>query len=161
MGVYHGVHQRRSIQEVSIQDRFIKGCLSEGVCPRGVHPKGTSEWVLPRRPQGLQAQVSGAGAEGPCSCLVPLLPSLCPADRLPTGRREAAPRDLLAMRLHLDNGTALPAAAAVRLRWRVGVMSGCPRQRAGMGHRDEAGAPSPCSIRVPPCLVTLPVPSRC
>ncbi|KFQ92533.1 Roundabout 4, partial [Nipponia nippon] len=39
-------------------------------------------------------------------------------DRLPTGRREAAPRDLLAMRLHLDNGTALPAAA-VQLRWRM------------------------------------------
>ncbi|KFP88239.1 Roundabout 4, partial [Apaloderma vittatum] len=28
------------------------------------------------------------------------------------------PRDLLAVRLHLDNGTALPAAA-VRLRWRT------------------------------------------
>ncbi|KAM6370661.1 roundabout homolog 4 [Pluvialis apricaria] len=39
-------------------------------------------------------------------------------DRLPTGRREAVPQDLLAMRLHLDNGTALPAAA-VRLRWRM------------------------------------------
>ncbi|KAM6234865.1 roundabout homolog 4 [Spheniscus humboldti] len=39
-------------------------------------------------------------------------------DRLPTGRQEAAPRDLLAVRLHLDNGTALPAAA-VQLRWRM------------------------------------------
>ncbi|XP_068274213.1 roundabout homolog 4 isoform X2 [Nyctibius grandis] len=34
------------------------------------------------------------------------------------GRRDAAPRDLLAVRLHLDNGTALPSAA-VQLRWRV------------------------------------------
>ncbi|KAM8989296.1 roundabout homolog 4 [Ara ararauna] len=39
-------------------------------------------------------------------------------ERLPTGRRDAAPRDLLAMRLHLDNGTVLPTAA-VRLRWRM------------------------------------------
>ncbi|KAM9269318.1 roundabout homolog 4 [Morus bassanus] len=39
-------------------------------------------------------------------------------DWLPTGRREAALRDLLAMRLHLDNGTTLPAAA-VQLRWRM------------------------------------------
>ncbi|KFV95199.1 Roundabout 4, partial [Eurypyga helias] len=29
------------------------------------------------------------------------------------GQREAAPQDLLAMRLHLDNGTTLPAAAAM------------------------------------------------
>ncbi|KFQ23770.1 Roundabout 4, partial [Mesitornis unicolor] len=34
------------------------------------------------------------------------------------GRQEAAPRDLLAARLHLDNGTVLPAAA-VQLRWRM------------------------------------------
>ncbi|XP_042656484.1 roundabout homolog 4 isoform X3 [Tyto alba] len=34
------------------------------------------------------------------------------------GWQEAAPRDLLAVRLHLDNGTVLPAAA-VRLRWRM------------------------------------------
>ncbi|KFP24774.1 Roundabout 4, partial [Colius striatus] len=33
-------------------------------------------------------------------------------------RREAAPRDLLAVRLQLDNVTALPSAA-VRLRWRM------------------------------------------
>ncbi|NWV07217.1 ROBO4 protein, partial [Ptilonorhynchus violaceus] len=39
-------------------------------------------------------------------------------DRLVTGQREAAPRDLLAVRLHLDNGTALPTAA-VQLRWRM------------------------------------------
>ncbi|XP_061332158.1 roundabout homolog 4 isoform X1 [Pezoporus flaviventris] len=39
-------------------------------------------------------------------------------ERLPTGRRDAAPRDLLAMRLHLDNGTVLPTAA-VRLRWQM------------------------------------------
>ncbi|XP_054659155.1 roundabout homolog 4 isoform X1 [Grus americana] len=39
-------------------------------------------------------------------------------DRLPTGRWEAAPQDLLAVRLHLDNGTTLPAAA-VQLRWRM------------------------------------------
>ncbi|KAM4646367.1 LOW QUALITY PROTEIN: roundabout homolog 4 [Amazona ochrocephala] len=39
-------------------------------------------------------------------------------ERLPTGRRDAAPRDLLAVRLHLDNGTVLPTAA-VRLRWRM------------------------------------------
>ncbi|KAM9519654.1 roundabout homolog 4 [Guaruba guarouba] len=39
-------------------------------------------------------------------------------ERLPTGRRDAAPRDLLAMRLHLDNGTVLPTAA-VWLRWRM------------------------------------------
>ncbi|XP_050179097.1 roundabout homolog 4 isoform X2 [Myiozetetes cayanensis] len=39
-------------------------------------------------------------------------------DRLPTGRQDTAPRDLLAVRLHLDNGTALPTAA-VRLRWRM------------------------------------------
>ncbi|KAM7083000.1 roundabout homolog 4 [Ciconia maguari] len=36
----------------------------------------------------------------------------------PTGRQEAAPRDLLAVRLHLDNGTVLPAAA-IQLRWRM------------------------------------------
>ncbi|XP_030361464.1 roundabout homolog 4 isoform X2 [Strigops habroptila] len=39
-------------------------------------------------------------------------------ERLPPGRRDAAPRDLLAMRLHLDNGTVLPTSA-VRLRWRM------------------------------------------
>ncbi|NXM17927.1 ROBO4 protein, partial [Ploceus nigricollis] len=39
-------------------------------------------------------------------------------DRLPTGRQETAPRDLLAVRLHLDNGTALPTAA-VQLRWQM------------------------------------------
>ncbi|NXO58033.1 ROBO4 protein, partial [Aramus guarauna] len=39
-------------------------------------------------------------------------------DRLPTGRWEAVPQDLLAMRLHLDNATTLPAAA-VQLRWRM------------------------------------------
>ncbi|XP_059685702.1 roundabout homolog 4 [Gavia stellata] len=39
-------------------------------------------------------------------------------DQLPTGRWEAAPRDLLAVRLHLDNGTALPTAA-IRLHWRM------------------------------------------
>ncbi|XP_033925525.1 roundabout homolog 4 isoform X2 [Melopsittacus undulatus] len=39
-------------------------------------------------------------------------------ERLPTAQRDAAPRDLLAMRLHLDNGTVLPTAA-VRLRWRM------------------------------------------
>ncbi|KFV07916.1 Roundabout 4, partial [Pterocles gutturalis] len=33
-------------------------------------------------------------------------------------RREATPRDLLAIRLHLDNGTTLPAAA-VQLRWQM------------------------------------------
>ncbi|XP_067166127.1 roundabout homolog 4 [Apteryx mantelli] len=36
-----------------------------------------------------------------------------------TGGQEAVPRDLLAVRLHLDNSTALPSAAAVRLHWRV------------------------------------------
>ncbi|XP_075377394.1 roundabout homolog 4 [Mycteria americana] len=36
----------------------------------------------------------------------------------PTGRQEAVPRDLLAVRLHLDNGTVLPAAA-IQLRWRM------------------------------------------
>lgn len=86
--------------------------------------------------------------------------SLCPTDGLPTGRQEAAPRDLLAVRLHLDNGTALPTAA-VQLRWRVGVVLGCPHLRGGMGHGDEAGAPSPWPICIPPCLVTLPIPSRC
>ncbi|KAM6400272.1 LOW QUALITY PROTEIN: roundabout homolog 4 [Rhynochetos jubatus] len=40
-------------------------------------------------------------------------------DRLPMGQREAAPQDLLAMRLHLDNGTTLPTTAAVQLRWRM------------------------------------------
>ncbi|KFZ47943.1 Roundabout 4, partial [Antrostomus carolinensis] len=39
-------------------------------------------------------------------------------ERLPTGRRESGPWDLLAIKLHLDNGTALPTAA-VRLRWRM------------------------------------------
>ncbi|XP_069737928.1 roundabout homolog 4 isoform X2 [Phaenicophaeus curvirostris] len=39
-------------------------------------------------------------------------------DRLPTGRQEAVPWDLLAVRLHLDNGTVLPTAA-VLLRWRM------------------------------------------
>uniref|UniRef100_A0A8C4UUQ1 Roundabout homolog 4 n=1 Tax=Falco tinnunculus TaxID=100819 RepID=A0A8C4UUQ1_FALTI len=46
-------------------------------------------------------------------------------DRLPTGRREAAPWDLLAVRLHLDNGTAL-LTAAVRLRWRMLVPAPVP-----------------------------------
>ncbi|XP_035411734.1 roundabout homolog 4 isoform X2 [Cygnus atratus] len=40
-------------------------------------------------------------------------------DQLPAGRREATPRDLLAVRLQLDNGTALPTAAAAWLRWRM------------------------------------------
>ncbi|XP_064380444.1 roundabout homolog 4 isoform X2 [Dromaius novaehollandiae] len=35
------------------------------------------------------------------------------------GGQEAVPRDLRAVRLHLDNSTALPSAAAVQLRWRV------------------------------------------
>ncbi|KFP81721.1 Roundabout 4, partial [Acanthisitta chloris] len=39
-------------------------------------------------------------------------------EQLLTGRRDTAPRDLLAVRLHLDNGTALPTAA-VRLRWQM------------------------------------------
>ncbi|XP_068850932.1 roundabout homolog 4 [Aphelocoma coerulescens] len=39
-------------------------------------------------------------------------------DRLATGQQETAPRDLLAVRLHLDNGTALPTAA-VQLRWQM------------------------------------------
>ncbi|KFZ53403.1 Roundabout 4, partial [Podiceps cristatus] len=39
-------------------------------------------------------------------------------DQLPTGWREAAPWDLLAVQLHLDNGTMLPAAA-VQLHWQV------------------------------------------
>ncbi|NXP17678.1 ROBO4 protein, partial [Scytalopus superciliaris] len=37
---------------------------------------------------------------------------------LPTGRHETAPRDLLAVRLHLDNATALPTAA-VQLHWQM------------------------------------------
>ncbi|XP_040390428.1 roundabout homolog 4 isoform X5 [Cygnus olor] len=40
-------------------------------------------------------------------------------DQLPASRREATPRDLLAVRLQLDNGTALPTAAAAWLRWRM------------------------------------------
>ncbi|KFO14779.1 Roundabout 4, partial [Balearica regulorum gibbericeps] len=44
------------------------------------------------------------------------------------GRWEAAPQDLLAVRLHLDNGTMLPAAA-VHLRWRVGVIWGRSHRR--------------------------------
>ncbi|XP_064326758.1 roundabout homolog 4 isoform X3 [Phalacrocorax carbo] len=40
-------------------------------------------------------------------------------DQLPMGRREAAPWDLLAVRLHLDNGTVLPTTAAVQLRWQM------------------------------------------
>ncbi|KFU98406.1 Roundabout 4, partial [Tauraco erythrolophus] len=39
-------------------------------------------------------------------------------DQLPTGQRDTAPQDLLAVRLRLDNGTTLPTAA-VRLRWRM------------------------------------------
>ncbi|XP_062364783.1 roundabout homolog 4 [Cinclus cinclus] len=39
-------------------------------------------------------------------------------DQLATGQQETAPRDLLAVRLHLDNGTALPTAA-VQLRWQM------------------------------------------
>lgn len=83
-----------------------------------------------------------AGARGPCSCPALPLASLCPTDQLSMDRQEAAPWDLLAVRLHLDNGTMLPTAA-VRLRWQVGVMPGCPHQRTG--HGDEAGATSPVS----------------
>ncbi|XP_068772902.1 roundabout homolog 4 isoform X3 [Struthio camelus] len=36
-----------------------------------------------------------------------------------TDRQEAVPQDLLAVRLHLDNSTTLPSAAAVQLHWRV------------------------------------------
>ncbi|XP_051494555.1 LOW QUALITY PROTEIN: roundabout homolog 4 [Apus apus] len=39
-------------------------------------------------------------------------------ERLPTGRRDPAPQDLLAVRLHLENGTVLPTAA-VWLRWQM------------------------------------------
>ncbi|NWV84467.1 ROBO4 protein, partial [Dasyornis broadbenti] len=39
-------------------------------------------------------------------------------DQLATGQQETVPRDLLAVRLHLDNGTALPTAA-VQLRWQM------------------------------------------
>ncbi|KFP04482.1 Roundabout 4, partial [Calypte anna] len=39
-------------------------------------------------------------------------------DQLPPGRREPTPQDLLAMRLHLENGTTLPAGT-VWLRWRM------------------------------------------
>ncbi|KFR14507.1 Roundabout 4, partial [Opisthocomus hoazin] len=41
------------------------------------------------------------------------------------GREQAAPWDLLTMRLHLDNGTALPTAA-VRLRWRMLIPASAP-----------------------------------
>ncbi|XP_035202157.1 roundabout homolog 4 isoform X3 [Oxyura jamaicensis] len=44
-------------------------------------------------------------------------------DQLPEGRREAMPRDLLAVQLQLDNGTVLPTTAAAWLRWRM-VMPG-------------------------------------
>ncbi|XP_064896695.1 roundabout homolog 4 isoform X2 [Columba livia] len=47
------------------------------------------------------------------------------AERPPPGRWDAAPRDLLAVRLHLDNGTTLPAAA-VRLRWQMLVPAPAP-----------------------------------
>ncbi|XP_027300029.3 roundabout homolog 4 [Anas platyrhynchos] len=40
-------------------------------------------------------------------------------DLLPAGRREVTLQDLLAMRLQLDNGTALPTTAAAWLRWRM------------------------------------------
>ncbi|XP_065711746.1 roundabout homolog 4 isoform X1 [Patagioenas fasciata] len=46
-------------------------------------------------------------------------------ERPPPGRWDAAPRDLLAVRLHLDNGTTLPAAA-VRLRWQMLVPAPTP-----------------------------------
>ncbi|KFU85527.1 Roundabout 4, partial [Chaetura pelagica] len=39
-------------------------------------------------------------------------------ERLPTGWRDPAPQDLLAVRLHLENGTVLPTAA-VWLHWRM------------------------------------------
>lgn len=80
-----------------------------------------------------------------------LSPSLCSTERPPPGRWDAAPRDLLAVRLHLDNGTTLPAAA-VRLRWQV-----VPAGRVGcdMGMRLELHP------RVPSHLVTLPIVSRC
>ncbi|KAM6238355.1 roundabout homolog 4 [Porphyrio hochstetteri] len=46
-------------------------------------------------------------------------------DRLPPGRWDAAPQDLLAVQLHLDNGTMLPAAA-VQLRWRMLIPAPAP-----------------------------------
>ncbi|XP_065508027.1 roundabout homolog 4 [Caloenas nicobarica] len=46
-------------------------------------------------------------------------------ERPPPGQWDTAPRDLLAVRLHLDNGTALPAAA-VRLRWQMLVPAPVP-----------------------------------
>lgn len=70
----------------------------------------------------------------------------CLPDRLAMGQQETAPRDLLAVRLHLDNGTALPTAA-VQLRWQVGVSPW------GGGGWDT----SP----VPPEPGILPIPCRC
>lgn len=51
----------------------------------------------------------------------PPLSSLFPAGQLPAGRWEAARRNLLAVQLQLDNGTALPTNGTVWLRWKVGV----------------------------------------
>lgn len=66
----------------------------------------------------VSERVSG---QVPWSSLVLPFTFFCPTDRLATGQQDSAPRDLLAVRLHLDNGTALPTAA-VQLRWQVGVM---------------------------------------
>lgn len=78
-------------------------------------------------------------------------PSLCPTERPPPGRWDAARRDLLAVRLHLDNGTSLPAAA-VRLRWQV-----VPTRRVGC----DTGMRLELHPHVPSHLVILPIISRC
>lgn len=92
----------------------------QGGHPRAVHPRGPFKWVHPRRHQGPQAWLSGVQA--------PPLHSPFPADLLPAGRREVTLQDLLAMRLQLDNGTALPTTAAAWLRWRVRVLPGHPKR---------------------------------
>lgn len=75
---------------------------------------------------------------------MPPLSLLFPAGQLPAGWWEATRRNLLAVQLQLDNGTALPTNATVWLRWRVGV----PRQTR--------------RIRSSPYIpITILVPSRC
>lgn len=92
-------------------------------------------------------QVSESGARGPWSCLVLPFTSFCPTDRVAAGQQEPAPRDLLAVRLHLDNGTALPTAA-VHLRWQVGALPSRPQGMGEMGHIPTSHLDSesfPCS----------------
>lgn len=100
-----GVHLRRMHQWESTMGSI------QGGRSRALHPKGPFKCNHEKRHLGHQAWLSGVQ--------MPPLSLLFPAGQLPAGWWEATRRNLLAVQLQLDNGTALPTNATVWLRWRM------------------------------------------